>query len=293
MYYRRKILLSLIQHLENPEKIRLQKMLFLVSNQQYAPSYHFVPYKYGCFSFQANADIYTLRKYGLLNESNNRLSVNKKTNYKEQLKPSDRDILQKVIKLFSGFSNNALIKYTYRQHPYYAIKSTIARDILDELEYNSVNQCIPKTDQTVLYTIGYEGISLEEYLNKLIRNDVRILVDVRRNAVSMKYGFSKRQLQNACKGVGIEYVHIPELGIDSSQRRNLENQKDYDELFEIYRQTTIKTGLDLRRKIVEFVEQYKRVSLTCFEADAGKCHRFYLANSLNNLKNWHYQIIHL
>jgi len=293
MYYRRKILLSLIQQLENPEKIKLQKMLFLFSKQQPAPLYHFVPYKYGCFSFQANADIFTLQKYGILNEFNNRLSVNKKTDYRDQLKPLDSEILQKVVKLYSGLSKNDLIRYTYKHHPYYAIKSTIAKDILDKREYNSIIQCIPKTDRTVLYTIGYEGISLEEYLNKLIRNDVRILLDLRRNPVSMKYGFSKRQLLNACKGVGIEYVHIPELGIDSSQRRALENQQDYDELFENYRKTTLKSGLDLRRKIIKYVEKYKRVALTCFEADVEKCHRYHLANSLTNLKNWHYKIIHL
>ena len=293
MYYRRKILLSLIQHLENPEKIKLQKMLFLFSNQQPAPLYHFVPYKYGCFSFQANADIFTLQKYGILNEFNNRLSVNKKTDYRDQLKPLDSEILQKVVKLYSGLSKNDLIRYTYKHYPYYAIKSTIAKDILDKREYNSIIQCIPKADRTVLYTIGYEGISLEEYLNKLIRNDVSILLDVRRNPVSMKYGFSKSPLLNACKGVGIEYVHIPELGIDSFQRRNLEKQQDYDELFDNYRKTTLKSGLDLRRKIIEYVEQYNRVALTCFEADVEKCHRYHLAHSLTKLKNWHYNIIHL
>lgn len=268
-------------------------MLFLFSNQQPAPSYHFVPYKYGCFSFQANADIYTLRKYGILNEYNNRLSVNKTTDFRDQLKPLDREILQKVVELYSALSKNNLIRYTYKQHPYYAIKSTIAEDILDGREYKDVIQCIPKSEQSGLCTIGYEGISLEEYLNKLIQNDVKILLDVRRNPFSMKYGFSKRQLQNACNGVDIEYVHIPELGIDSAQRQNLENQNDYDKLFENYRRMTLKSGLDLRRRIIEFIEQYNRVAITCFEADVEQCHRYHLAHSLTNLKNWNYNIIHL
>ncbi|WP_200885350.1 DUF488 family protein [Jejuia pallidilutea] len=55
-----------------------------------------------------------------------------------------------------------------------------------------------------LFTIGYEGISLEHYLNKLIRNNIKLLCDVRKNALSMKYGFSKSQLKNACEGVCIK-----------------------------------------------------------------------------------------
>jgi uncharacterized protein (DUF488 family) len=293
MYYRRKILLSLIQHLEKPEKIKLQKMLFLFSELQLEPSYHFVPYKYGCFSFRANADIHTLRKYDILNEHNNRLSVNKKTDFRDQLKPFDREVLQKVVELYASLPINDLIRFTYTEYPYYAINSTIAKDILHEREYNSVIHSMPKNGCTALYTIGYEGISLEEYLNKLILNDVRILLDVRRNPLSMKYGFSKKQLLNSCKGIGIDYVHIPELGIDSAQRQNLENQIDYDKLFENYRNTTLKSGLDMRRRIIEYVEQYKRVALTCFEANVEQCHRYHLANSLISLKSWHYNIIHL
>lgn len=34
-----------------------------------------------------------------------------------------------------------------------------------------------------------------------------------KNPISMKYGFSKSQLQNACEGVGISYNHFPDLGI--------------------------------------------------------------------------------
>ena len=64
MYYRRKILLSLLQVSGNKlDKISLQKLLFLFTQQQEVKSYHFVPYKFGCFSFQANADLHTMTKY--------------------------------------------------------------------------------------------------------------------------------------------------------------------------------------------------------------------------------------
>ncbi|HPV56202.1 MAG TPA: hypothetical protein PKW61_03665, partial [Tenuifilaceae bacterium] len=45
------------------EKIQLQKLLMLVTKQQQKPDFHFVPYKYGCYSFQANSDLGTMAKY--------------------------------------------------------------------------------------------------------------------------------------------------------------------------------------------------------------------------------------
>jgi len=40
--------------------------------------------------------------------------------------------------------------------------------------------------------------------------------------------FSNSQLQKACTGVGIQYIHVPELGIESEQRHDLSSQADYE-----------------------------------------------------------------
>lgn len=72
MYYRRKILLALLEVFDNKlEKISLQKLLMLVSKQQEKPDFHFVPYKFGCFSFQANADLVTMTKYNQVKAEGN------------------------------------------------------------------------------------------------------------------------------------------------------------------------------------------------------------------------------
>ena len=89
----------------------------------------------------------------------------------------------------------------------------------------------PKGTKTIMFTIGYEGISLEEYLVRLIKNDVKVLVDVRNNPLSMKYGFSKSQLKKYCASLGIKYAHFPEVGIQSDQRQELNSQNDYNKLF--------------------------------------------------------------
>jgi hypothetical protein len=70
MFYRRKILLALIEAFGGQlQSTDLQKLLFALSVKQQNPSYHFVPYKFGCFSFQAVADKSALTKTGYLNNT--------------------------------------------------------------------------------------------------------------------------------------------------------------------------------------------------------------------------------
>lgn len=212
MYYRRKILLSLLQVFDNKlEKISLQKLLMLFSDLQSKPDFHFVPYKFGCFSFQANADLSTMVKYHQVVEEGKSWQKTDKTDFVAELKESDRKALRTIKNLYTGKSKDELIRITYTKFPYFALNSTIAHEVLSEAEYQTVTMTRPQLNKTVLFTIGYEGVSLEEYLNKLIINGITMLCDVRKNSLSMKYGFSKSQLKNACEGVGIKYVHMPDL----------------------------------------------------------------------------------
>jgi uncharacterized protein (DUF488 family) len=135
-------------------------------------------------------------------------------------------------------------------------------------------------EETVLYTIGYEVISLERYLNRLIRNNVKLLCDVRKNAFSMNSGFSKSQLKNACEGVGIQYVHIPEVGINSDKRRELNPQIDYDLLFKEYKEINLSKTLNYQKEIFKLLEENKRIALTCFEVDTCQRHMTHLAEAI-------------
>ena len=77
--------------------------------------------------------------------------------------------------------------------PELAINSVVAKEMLSADKYRKVVEARPQSNKTILFTIGYEGVSLEEYINKLIVNDVKVLCDVRKNSYSMKFGFSKSQ----------------------------------------------------------------------------------------------------
>ncbi|MDO9340574.1 MAG: DUF488 family protein [Bacteroidales bacterium] len=294
MYYRRKILLSLLQVFDNKlEKIRLQKLLLLFTNLQTKPDYHFVPLKYGCFSFQSNADLFTMFKYGQVAEGEKFWQKIDKADYISELKEVDRKALRTIKNLYEGKSKDELIRITYTKYPYFALNSTIAHKVLSKTEYQAVSSARPQLNSTVLFTIGYEGISLEEYLNKLIKNDIKLLCDVRKNSLSMKYGFSKSQLRKACEGVGIKYVHIPDLGIESDKRQELHTQSDYDKLFLQYRNDTLTKTLSQQKYILELLEANKRIALTCFEANICQCHRKHLAEAITKLPDFNYELKHI
>ena len=294
MFYRRKIILALLQLLGGElEKIRIQKLLFLFSQKKIKSEYDFIPYKYGCYSYSAKADLVTMVKKGILLENENKFIKNSDTDFLKTLKIEDKRNLVEIVNLYSKMSNNTLIKHTYVNYPYYATKSLIAQSILDQEQFKKVNNHKINIEETILFTIGYEGVSLENYLNKLVKNDVKLLVDVRKNSLSMKFGFSKSLLKKYCESLDIDYIHIPEVGINSDQRQELNSQKDYDELFEKYKKTTLLETQSYQETIIQLLRTHSRIALTCFEADVCQCHRKPLAEAIAKFPTFEYKVKHL
>ncbi len=286
MYYRRKIILSFLKLFEGKlSKTDLQKLLMLTGKSQKKASYHFLPYKYGCFSFSANADLNTLKKYGIIKETEVSWVLNDERDYFNELEKYDREIIKTLKLRFENSLGEELIKYTYRKFPYYAINSEIAGKLLGRSDLDEIEKAKPINNETVLYTIGYEGISLEEYFNKLIKYKIEVLCDVRKNPLSMKYGFSKNQLKNVCENLDIKYVHLPDAGIKSEYRQELKNQSDYNSLFKKYKEEMLPEAIETQKQIVELLKEHKRIALTCFEANICQCHRLHLAEAIIKLTN--------
>jgi uncharacterized protein (DUF488 family) len=293
MYYRRKILLALIQLFNGElEKIRLQKLLFMYSRKKTNSEYDFIPYRFGCFSYSANADLTVMARTGLISESETHFKCLDTTDYLKAIKEADKTILLSIKSQFGKMNSHDLMYHTYVYYPYWATKSVKAENILSPNEFERVKNAIPPSQGAVLYTIGYEGISLEEYLNRLLINNVNVLVDVRRNSLSMKYGFSKSQLKKCCESIGIEYVHYPDLGIESELRQELNNQSDYDKLFESYNQN-LKNKSDNQQELIKLLENNKSIALTCFEANINQCHRKHLAEAIQRLSGFNFEIKHI
>jgi len=295
MFYRRKIILGLLQISEGSlDKISLQKLLFLFSQRQPKPDYEFVPYKYGCYSFSLQADLTAMVSKKLLDETESHYYKIDNLDYIKNLKTDDKKTILQIKELYGRKSSNALMKHTYVNHPYWAINSIVARNILTDTELAEIDYFKHNFEKApTLFTVGYEGVSLERYLNKLIKNNIHILIDVRNNPLSMKFGFSKGGLQKYCLSLGIQYLHFPEVGIQSEFRQELNNQDDYDKLFEKYCRIHLPKTQQTQELILSFLKEGKRIALTCFEANICQCHRKHLAEAISKLPNFHYKIKHI
>lgn len=294
MFYRRKLIFALLERLgDGLEKTRLQKLVFLLTQRQSKPDYDFVPYKFGCYSYSLAADLHAMIGKDWLNISDGGYSMGTSKDYFRELKKADQQLVIETVERYGQMNAEVITKHTYLNFPYYAINSSIAESLLPEAYFNKVLQAKPQNNETVLYTIGYEGVSLEAYLNKLVKNDIKLLVDVRRNPLSQKYGFSKKLLSDFCSRLDIDYIHIPEVGIDSGKRRDLNDQSDYDELFEDYKNTVLVKTTKNQKHILELLRKYKRLALTCFEADKCQCHRSHLAEKIEKFPTFTYRIKHL
>lgn len=293
MFYRQKILLALIEAFGGRlNRLDLQKYLFLFTQEyQQEKSYDFVPYKYGCFSFQSYADRRNLTALRYLTAEDDWQL--RETGHVNNVGNSDGQKIVHFQRRYKGVSGNNLIREVYRQYPYYAINSEMAERLLSAHELAIIEAARPKADDYCFFTIGYEGSSLESYLNRLIKNNVKMLCDVRKNPISRKYGFSKLTLADTLNKLGIAYTHIPALGISSEKRQGLDTQADYDRLFDEYERTTLLKGASDFAALYELFREHKRVAITCFEAQPRMCHRGRVAEALAALPEWDYPIQHI
>lgn len=134
-----------------------------------------------------------------------------------------------------------------------------------------------------VFTIGYEGRNIEEYSAILESNHIRLVVDVRRNPISRKPGFSKTRMREYLASCGIEYRHFPELGIDSDRRYSLRTNGDVENLLDWYRSELLPEKAKALEALVALAKCYGTIALTCLEADPSHCHRSAVAEKLTLL----------
>lgn len=277
---RQRLLLCLLDALGGSVgNLDFQKVLFLYCQEpDSGKPYDFVPYKRGAFSFTSYADRRKLISHGLIEDHE----------YLWRFTAKGRDITESDILLASfvreigDLRGDDLVAESYRRFPYYAIRSEIAVRVLkgDEDALDRIEAEKHASGADSLQTIGYEGHSLESYLNLLLRSGVTVLCDVRRNPISRKYGFAKSTLSNASAGVGIRYEHLPELGIASEFRQDLQNQDDYDALFAEYEREWLPKQAGALQAIQSWMSEGERVALTCYERLPHQCHRHCVSEAI-------------
>ena len=284
LFDRQKRLLALVDALGGEiGGLDFQKLLFLYCREvEETPTYEFVPYKFGGFSFTSYADKRRLIEQGLLADEERTWKLTPAGKAAATIASMARMKMDQFARRQTGVRGDALVAEAYRRHPYYAIRSEMADRLFagDAAARARIAAARPPAGQPGLCTIGYEGSSLEGYLNRLLHAGVTLLCDVRRNPLSRKYGFSKSTLSKGCEGVGIRYEHLPELGIASEERRELHTQADYDALFAVYERESLPKQTEALAKIRGWISAGDRVALTCFERLPEQCHRHCVAEAL-------------
>lgn len=128
-------------------------------------------------------------------------------------------------------------------------------------------------------TIGYERASLSDFLATLQLAKIDVLVDVRDRAQSRRPGFSKSTLSTALQEVGIQYLHLKELG-DPKEGRDAARRGDYDRFRSIF--TRVLETSEAKQAIdkLESLATNSQICLMCFERDQAECHRTMIADRL-------------
>jgi uncharacterized protein (DUF488 family) len=130
-----------------------------------------------------------------------------------------------------------------------------------------------------LFTIGYEGATMDEFLAALRQAGVERVIDVRAVPNSRRPGFSKTPLSNALAEVGIEYVHLRALGTPAAGREAARAGRK-DDLERIYAgQLETPQAMAEGAMMLDLAAE-KASALLCYERDPACCHRTLLWQSL-------------
>jgi uncharacterized protein (DUF488 family) len=130
-----------------------------------------------------------------------------------------------------------------------------------------------------IFTIGYEGATVSEFIAALKNADVERVIDVRALPLSRRPGFSKSPLRAALEGAGIEYVHLKALGTPSEGRTAARTGRHAD-LKRIYAgQLELPEAIAQSAQMLELARE-KPSALLCMERDPAQCHRTLLLDAV-------------
>jgi uncharacterized protein (DUF488 family) len=127
-------------------------------------------------------------------------------------------------------------------------------------------------DEIQFYTIGYEGLSLGQFVEILKGHNVKTLVDIRINPYSRDPSFSKSSLTVSMPMNEIKYEHLKELG----NPKRFWGKPDWHTL---YRSHIME---NLPETITKIQDMDGPVALMCMEKDPTNCHRTVVASEFAN-----------
>ncbi len=278
MLRRQKIILALLAETDIPvARTVLVKLAFLIRKETDialdTSFYDFLPYKYGPFSFALYRELESLQENGYITNGDERVQLTPAMRQVslekvEQLTQNERLSVTNVVFEYGKMRQKHLLHEVYKRYPYFACRSEIT-DLRRELK------SVAPVATPAVYSMGYERKSIDAFFDKLIETGIRSVIDVRANPVSRKYGFAGSVLARIAMKLGMQYTHVPSLGIPSELRVALESRASYQRLFDRYerRLTEHEMEIELLAKQMQITPSV----LVCVERDVEYCHRSRLA----------------
>lgn len=137
--------------------------------------------------------------------------------------------------------------------------------------------------QLRMYTVGHSSTTLEEFIAKLKVNNIELLVDVRSFPGSKRHPhFGKKSLRTSLSEVGIQYIHMPELGGFRSANVNSTpaNAGWKNASFRHYADYTLEQEYEEGIRKLMFLAKNHITAYACSEAVCWRCHRLLISNTL-------------
>jgi uncharacterized protein (DUF488 family) len=130
-----------------------------------------------------------------------------------------------------------------------------------------------------IFTIGYEAVTMADFLTALKTAGVKRIIDVRALPLSRRPGFSKSSLAASLFDAGIGYVHLKALGTPK-RGRDAAKKGDVATLREVYAEQ-----LDVPEAQVQAAQMLELAAempsaLLCYERDPCHCHRTLLLDAV-------------
>ena len=139
------------------------------------------------------------------------------------------------------------------------------------------------TTDADFFTLGYSGRSLEDLAAEFEACDIRTLIDIRHNPVSMyRPELSKKNLCAALESWGVAYLHLPDLGVPRDIRAKAIASGTRESIWKWYDQYVV--GPYIATNLHTFLNSADHpVVLMCVEADPAECHRHRLFLALEEM----------
>jgi uncharacterized protein (DUF488 family) len=130
-----------------------------------------------------------------------------------------------------------------------------------------------------IFTIGYEGATVGEFIAALHSAGVKRVIDVRALPLSRRPGFSKSSLRASLEQSGSEYIHLKALGTPSEGRTAARAGRHAD-MARIYAgQLELPEAIGQSALMLELARE-KPTALLCMERDPAVCHRTLLIDAV-------------